>query len=336
MAPKDVLVLICVSSVVDGVKEQKACPEAGRDIISELMAADVAQVLLVDDNLLERRLLSVHLQRAGYDPRMARDGAEAWEVLEADPSFFDVVVLDRNMPRMSGLELLEKMKGHPRLRMIPVILQTAAIAREEMLEGIRAGASYYLTKPVDPEMLLEVVRTAANDYAETRELQSQLREGLETLRLMDRAEFTVRTVRDAKAIGSILANVCADPFSAVIGLTELLLNSVEHGNLGISYEEKSALSKEKWIEELDRRLALPENASKRVQVLFERDGQLARFTIRDEGPGFDSSRFLEIDPQRAFDTHGRGIAMARRLSFESLEYRGSGNEVVAVARAARS
>ncbi len=50
--------------------------------------------------------------------------------------------------------------------------------------------------------------------------------------------------------------------------------------------------------------------------------------IRDEGDGFDFGSYLQVDPQRAFDTHGRGIAMASRLSFSHIEYRGGGNEVV--------
>ncbi|HUP64891.1 MAG TPA: response regulator [Thermoanaerobaculia bacterium] len=297
------------------------------------MEPSETRVLVVDDSPLDRKLLTLHLGRAGYEPKLACDGLEAWELLTSAPNLFDVVLLDRSMPRMTGIELLERMKGHPRLRMVPVILQTAAVAREELLEGIRAGAIYYLTKPYDPGLLLEVVRTAANDYEETRSILHQLQQGIQTLSLLDRASFSIRTIEDARAVGAVLANLCPDPFSAVIGLTELLLNCVEHGNLGITYEEKSALkTREEWSAEVERRLLLPENQSKRVRVLFEREESVARFTFRDEGTGFDASKFMEIDPQRAFDTHGRGIAMARRLSFDSIDYLGCGNEVVATIR----
>jgi hypothetical protein len=67
-------------------------------------------------------------------------------------------------------------------------------------------------------------------------------------------------------------------------------------------------------------------------VRFERgDGEI-RFTIKDRGDGFEWQRYFDIDPARAFDTHGRGILMARHFSFHSLEYRGCGNEVVATVR----
>ena len=136
-------------------------------------------------------------------------------------------------------------------------------------------------------------------------------------------------MEEARDLGALLANTCPDPPATVIGLTELLVNAVEHGNLGITYEDKSKLyATGGWSDEVHRRLALPENASKRAEISFERaDGQL-RFTIRDQGRGFDWQTYLQIDPLRAFDTHGRGIAMANRLSFSVIEYRGCGNEVV--------
>ena len=158
---------------------------------------------------------------------------------------------------------------------------------------------------------------------------------LKTLKMLRSAAFIIRTVDEARDVAMILANACPDPDSAIVGLTELLLNAVEHGNLGITYEEKSLMGdKDEWQKEIDRRLALPENHGKRVEIRLERANDAVRFTIRDEGSGFDWNRFLDIDPARAFDTHGRGIAMARRLSFSSLDYRGSGNEVVATVRAA--
>lgn len=295
-----------------------------------MLSPEETRVLVVEDNQLDRKLLNLHLTARGYQPRMAEDGAEAWELLQNEPESFDVVLLDRSMPRMGGIELLGRMKEHHRLRMVPVILQTSASAPENILEGLRGGAYYYLTKPYDPEMLLAVVSTAANDYAEYREIQEQLRKGLKSLRLLREGVFMLQTIQHARDIAAIMANTCPDPPAAVVGLTELLLNAVEHGNLGITYEEKSAMNtKEEWYAELDRRMHLPENAAKRVELRYERDEHEIRFIIRDEGDGFEWQRFFDIDPRRVFDAHGRGIVMARGLSFTTIEYRGTGNEVVA-------
>ena len=295
------------------------------------METENARVLIVDDNRLDRSLLEAHLSAGPYDLGFATDGVEAMEMLDEEPLAWDLVLLDRTMPRMNGMEVLTRIKSDPRLRMLPVIMQTARAAREEVVEGIRAGAYYYLTKPFDSKTLLAVLGTAARDYAHYKMLQHQIKRGMHCLALIRCATLSIRTVEEARDVAAIFVNACPDPECAVIGLTELLVNAVEHGNLGITYEEKTALNADgTWELEVKRRLMLPENADKRVELLVERvEGEL-RFTIRDQGPGFDYEKYLEVHPQRAFDNHGRGIAIARAMSFDRIEYRGCGNEVVAV------
>jgi hypothetical protein len=110
----------------------------------------------------------------------------------------------------------------------------------------------------------------------------------------------------------------------------LLFNAVEHGNLGLSYEEKTRLKWEDgWEQEVERRLALPENASKFASIRLDVGASEVVFTVQDTGAGFDWNAYLEFSPDRAFDPNGRGIAMARSLSFSNLEYQGNGNTVVA-------
>ncbi len=292
-----------------------------------------AMILVVDDNEPDRRLLEAHLGPHGYGLEFARDGVEAMSLLEQDPLPYDLVILDRSMPRMNGMEVLTSIKATPRLRTLPVIMHTASSAPEDVVEGIRAGAYYYLTKPYDGETLRAMVATASRDFGEYRRLQKELKRGLECLSLIRNATLRLRTVQQAYDTAIVLANACPDPPNAVIGLTELLVNAVEHGNLAITYEEKSALNAgNRWSAEVERRLASPEYSDRNVEVTLERDNQMLRFTIRDEGAGFPWAAYLTVDPQRAFHTHGRGIAISRAMSFDSVEYRGRGNEVVATIR----
>jgi CheY-like chemotaxis protein len=289
-----------------------------------------ASVLVVDDSRLDRSLIEAYLSNAPYVLDFAEDGVEAMARLEREPLQYDVVLLDRTMPRMDGLSVLVSIKQNPRLRMLPVIMQTALASPKDVMEGIRAGAYYYLTKPYDSETLLAMIETATRDFAEYKDLQQKVRTGMECLTLMQSATLLIRTVEQARATASVFVNACPDPERVVIGLTELLVNAVEHGTLGISYEDKTALNASgEWEAEVQRRLALPENAEKRVELVVERAGGELRFTIRDSGPGFDWERYLEVQPQRAFDNHGRGIAIARAMCFDHLAYRGCGNEVVA-------
>lgn len=293
------------------------------------MQSDAARVLIVDDNPLDLALLEEHLSSEGYDLDRAEDGVAAFHLLERDPSRYDAVLVDRNMPRLGGLELLQWVKHNNELKSLPVIVQSASDARADLLEAMRSGAYYYLSKPYDVEMLLTVVSTAVRDRGTYRQLQSIARRATAATQLLRSARLSVRTLDDARDVGTFIAALCPDPVNAVIGITELLVNGIEHGNLGITYEEKSELNAAgRWEEELERRQAMPEHGSKLVDVTFERDDDEIRITIRDEGQGFDWKRYLEPDPKRIFDTHGRGIVIARRLAFDELDYNDSGNEVV--------
>ena len=107
------------------------------------------------------------------------------------------------------------------------------------------------------------------------------------------------------------------------------MNAVEHGNLGITYDEKAELIAEnRWQQEVERRLTIPEHSSKFAELAFETQGRAIQIRIKDTGNGFDWTDYLEISPQRVTHAHGRGIATANALSFSSLTYLGCGNEVV--------
>lgn len=285
-------------------------------------------ILLVDDEPINLEILGEYLDGSAYRIETAADGDKAWQTLESSPERFDVVLLDRMMPGLSGTEVLAKIKAHPVLQSVPVILQTALSAREEILEGVKAGAYYYLTKPFDQEMLLSVVRVAVEDRQRYEQAQEDSKLAGRTFGLMREASFSFKGLDEARDLATVLANACPDPRRAVIGLSELLINAVEHGNLGISYQDKGRLREQNgWEQEVRRRLADAAHAHKQVRVRYVREDDRIRVLIRDEGEGFDWQQYVEMDPTRAFDTHGRGIAMSRMISFDTLEYRGKGNEV---------
>jgi Histidine kinase-like ATPase domain len=195
---------------------------------------------------------------------------------------------------------------------------------------LQAGAYYYLTKPYERDSLLSIVRAALSDAATRADLQNRLREHENALQLMLEGQFELKTVDEAARLASFLAQATPCPGSAILGLSELLINSVEHGNLGITYSEKGELKRlDLWQQEVARRSALDENRDKRVRVQLSRERGKLRLRISDEGQGFDWRKYLDFDPERAFDPNGRGIALARLGSFDSLDYEGCGNVVVA-------
>jgi two-component system, cell cycle response regulator len=115
------------------------------------MASTTGTILVVDDDLLNRIVLSTNLQEAGYLVQMAEDGRQALEMLSAQP--FDVVLLDLLMPEIDGYQVLEQMKANNTLRNIPVIIVSSLDEMESILRCIEMGATDYLPKPFDAALL---------------------------------------------------------------------------------------------------------------------------------------------------------------------------------------
>ncbi|MBF0295526.1 MAG: response regulator [Magnetococcales bacterium] len=283
------------------------------------------KILLVDDETVNLKLLG-ELLRGQYDLAFAKSGQAALELAGQGP---DLILLDIMMPDLDGLDVCRRLKSDIRTQWIPVVFVTARTDPEDIEEGLAAGAYYYLTKPIVPKTLLAVVMSALDRVVAQKGLRQEISQTMRALTTMHDARYFFRTIPDARNLGQLLANACPDPERVVVGFTEMLVNAVEHGNLGITYDEKGELNERgAWDAEVERRLRLPEYASRRVEVIFERRNDAIRVLIRDQGQGFDWQSYLDFNPARAFDNHGRGIAMATGLCFDDVEYRGKGNEVL--------
>lgn len=288
-----------------------------------------ARILVVDDEPFNLDIVAEYLDEMDFDLVMVESGEGAWAELSQPDSVFDLVLLDRMMPGMDGIMLLRKIKADERLGSIPVIMQTAATSPEQVREGLAAGAFYYLTKPFEGEALQTIIRSALDDMRVRRELKASLVDHEQALACLTEGSFTIRTLEEARTLASFVALLGAQPETLAMGLSELLVNGVEHGNLGIDFAEKSRLREaDRWEEEVARRLALESNRDKSVRLRVWGDDTRWIFEIRDDGPGFDWRRFLDFDPERAFAPNGRGIALSRQLSFASLTYLPPGNQVV--------
>lgn len=285
-------------------------------------------VLVVDDDEFNLELVGEYLRETEVKAVSVVNGEQALRVLEEKPECFSAVLLDRMMPGIDGIEVLSSIKADPVLAMLPVIIQSAEEGTQSVLEGLQAGAYYYLTKPYDRQTLLAIIRAAVSDYQRYCELQENVKQATDTLKMMDKGRFTFQSLEEARNLAASLANACVDADHVVLGLTELMINAIEHGNLGISYQEKTRLNNlGEWEREIKKRINMPENLSKRAIIEFERDNNKIEFVIFDQGHGFEWKKYLELSPDRVFDSHGRGIALARAISFDDIEFRGKGNEV---------
>jgi CheY-like chemotaxis protein len=289
---------------------------------------NAARLLVVDDEAINLEIIAEYLEDEELELIMVMSGEEALAHLEAERAY-DCVILDRMMPGLDGLEVLRRMQQDARLKSVPVIMQTAAAGHDQVADGLRLGAYYYLTKPYHRDSLVAVVNSALDVLRRRRELAREIDQYHGLLSLLEEGRFRVQTLRQAHALAAGLSTLGADPPGVALGLLELLINGIEHGNLGITFREKSELlATDSWEKEVQARLALTHNRDKYVQAVVQRDDNAIRIVIRDCGEGFDWRRYLELDESRALHPNGRGIAIARHVAFRTVEFIEPGNEVI--------
>ena len=115
-----------------------------------------ASLLIVDDDNDIRTLLAEQLGRAGYQVSTAADGTAMRQLL--DREHVDLIVLDLNLPKYDGRQLLEQIKNDAELCTIPVVVLTTSSAEEDILKSYKLHANAYVTKPVDLDQFMSAVR----------------------------------------------------------------------------------------------------------------------------------------------------------------------------------
>ncbi|CAK0749790.1 Response regulator receiver protein [Gammaproteobacteria bacterium] len=285
------------------------------------------KILIVDDAPENIMIISGILQD-DYEIIAAINGSDAIETASSEKP--DLILLDVVMPEMDGYTVCGWLKASKDTRKIPVIFVTSNNNQEDVARGMEVGAFYYIVKPVNAKTIRAVVKAALSSNVN----QFVFRSSSQTIDLLKFAEemiFRVRIMEDALHIAYMLSEICPEPSTTYTGLRELIVNAIEHGSLKISYREKyNLVMQNRWELEIERRQALPENQNKYITISFLRKKGEIRFTIKDEGAGFNWRPYFIPDPVRAFNPIGHGIGRAKTLSFDRLEYRGIGNEVSAV------
>ncbi len=133
-------------------------------------------ILVVEDNLLMRKLLEGSLQDAGYDVVSATNGREALELY--DKGYFPIIVTDWVMPEMDGLELCRAIRSRGSERYAYIILMTSQDSKENLVTGLEGGADEYLVKPVNQAELNVRLKTARRIL----DLENSLKNSLEEIK----------------------------------------------------------------------------------------------------------------------------------------------------------
>jgi CheY-like chemotaxis protein/anti-sigma regulatory factor (Ser/Thr protein kinase) len=272
----------------------------------------MARILIVDDDRTTRELLRHQLRSARYVVETAKDGAEGLERVRRKR--FDLVLLDVWMPGLDGLAVLSRLSeepSHPR-----VVVMTADDTSETLLKAVRAHAFNYVTKPVDPKQLVELIRVAlAAKPMRPIEVVSARPEWVELLVPCDR--------QSAERIQEFMARLDTDlpeevRSSAGQAFRELLMNAIE------------------WGGKLD--------PSQTVRISCLRARRMILYRIADPGKGFSfeglSHSALSNPPDQPMEHFaererkglrpgGFGLMMTRQ-TVDELLYNEAHNEVVFV------
>jgi two-component system chemotaxis response regulator CheY len=112
------------------------------------------KILSADDSVMIRKVIKNAVEVLGYGFLEAKDGQEALDILEKEYADVGLILLDWNMPRLNGLEVLKKVKADDRLKTIPVMMVTTEVERAKVIEAISAGAKNYVMKPFSHEDLM--------------------------------------------------------------------------------------------------------------------------------------------------------------------------------------
>lgn len=295
-----------------------------------------SKILLVDDEDLVLDALETSFTKEGFNNLIfAEDGIDAITKVHSNPDI-ELILLDWMMPKMDGIEVLKKIKKDPKLKYIPVIMQSAKGSWESINQGLDAGCLHYLTKPYKHGELIAHVYSAMDKYSQKKELMKQnrlfrkFREQIEyATENLDIYHSHFRKPKRAMVIAQFASLCFKKPTEVMTGILELCMNAIEHGNLGISFDEKSQLlGQDKFHEEMNERFKYDEYKNKRVQINLHKDEEKTEVRITDEGQGFEPSDYLDKNPGDYEKPNGRGLMMANNI-FDELLFENDGRTVIA-------
>lgn len=140
--------------------------------------------------------------------------------------------------------------------------------------------------------------------------------------------YSFSTLAHVNQIVSGLDSVLPQDDQLLLGIKELMVNAIEHGNLKIGYALKTRLLENgTWLEEVTKRLALRENKHKTARLELDSDNESIKVTVTDAGEGFDHRVFTSEETDHNH-LHGRGLRLAHTLAFDRLEFLENGRKVV--------
>lgn len=288
------------------------------------------KILLLDDEDVVRDELGGLLEEEGYAVITGKDGEEGMRLFrEHQP---DMIITDVRMPHRDGLDVTRAVRREK--PGIPIVVITGHGSESMAIQALRLGVVDFIKKPVKFE---ELVAALGRMEGHRRVRGPRTPDFPKSVKLLE-SNWVYTMANDLDAVPDfvdLLLDQCAGDLDRApvlelsLALRELIINAVEHGNLGLNYDDKTrALESGDLDGMLTRRAEMAEYRDRKVTVLIQRRERQLVIHIQDEGMGFDWRSLPDpTDPLNLLSIHGRGILLAR-LSSDELEFNGTGNGVV--------
>ena len=285
--------------------------------------------LITEDDSEVREVLRRLAEQRGFEVVEAVDGEEGVDA--AARCAPDLILLDMHMPKLDGLPALSKIRENDPF--VPVVVVSSTTDPETTERALSLGAVNLIRKPFDRleiQFVLDGIYKAIEEEAGVRDV----------IDLVDRRTMQLSFASESGILSKVVAYLGRElqlgypgysiPITEIkLALYEALANAYEHGNLEISFEEKTAVMLEPGgiANLVKERLQRPELAARQIHITAEYDAGCATYKIRDEGKGFDHEGHANRPPAATTALHGRGITLIRHY-MDEVSWNDSGNEII--------
>ncbi len=282
-------------------------------------------VLLAEDDLSLRQLITHQLSRGGFNVIAASDGREGMDLCERNKGRIDLILSDLLMPGVSGLEFAQYNASSA---FLPFVVYSSMYDELTAMMLIKAGVYDYLLKPIDQRILIGTLRHAL--------VRAKMR-GASSCQAEpdDRKSIVIKSTREeiVKAVDWIsgqIQSLLTGTESRLFAyhFSELLINAYEHGNLGLSEKLKAELIMNGQYE--DEIKCKEKQCAKTITVAISIINGIIKATVSDGGCGFDYRKYLTMTEGEIINRlslpNGRGILMASKY-FDTMNYHNGGSSV---------
>ncbi|WP_135076559.1 ATP-binding protein [Terasakiella sp. SH-1] len=179
------------------------------------------------------------------------------------------------------------------------------------------------------EDITHMVLSYVLSHARRRNIREMMLNAVEGISHLNSGEFVFKNFEEAQALARLLSSLSPDKKILRLGMMELFVNAIEHGNLEITHEEKIDLRNQgRWVEEIEKRQEDAVFRERCASLKLKRDNDRLYLRLEDEGQGFDWEKVMKAMQEKANLTKsGRGIVIVQKSGLENISYIGKGNIV---------